>query len=194
MDASKPPLRFGIMCNGESLLDFQLAAVRRLIETRTGEPALLIVDGRRPLPDESRPKRTLRRLTAPKLLWRLYRGFSEPESYASHQMPNELASLPRVQCFPQKKGRFAEVFSEEEVAQVVSHELDFILRFGFGIIKGPILQAARYGVWSYHHGDETRYRGGPPGFWEIYENSLLTGAVLQRLTDRLDAGVILRRG
>lgn len=193
MQGSNAPLRFGIMCNGVSLQEFQLAAVRRLIETQTGRPALLIIDDRPP-PQESGSGRFFRRLTAPKLLWRLYRGISEPALYRPVPLTGELQALPVVRCRPQTKGRFSEYFSDAEVAAVKSYELDFILRFAFGIIKGPMLDAARYGVWSFHHGDERRYRGGPPAFWEIFEDSPLTGAVLQRLNDRLDAGVILRRG
>jgi hypothetical protein len=68
------------------------------------------------------------------------------------------------------------------------------MRFGFGILKGEVLQAARLGIWSFHHGDPSLYRGTPPGFWEIHDGAPVTGAVLQRLTERLDAGVILHQG
>ena len=38
------------------------------------------------------------------------------------------------------------------------------------------------------------YRGTPPGFWEIYRGDPVTGTVLQRLTERLDAGIMLHKG
>ena len=60
-------------------------------------------------------------------------------------------------------------------------------------MRGEILQVPRYGIWSFHHDDEMRYRGGPPAFWEIYGGDPQTGVVLQRVTKRLDAGVILRK-
>ena len=53
---------------------------------------------------------------------------------------------------------------------------------------------ARYGVWSYHHDDPSKYRGRPACFWEIYNNDPITGAILQRLTDKLDGGPILHQG
>jgi len=68
------------------------------------------------------------------------------------------------------------------------------MRFGFGIIRGPILDVPRYGIWSYHHGDLDKYRGIPPGFWEIYHADPVSGVTLQRLTERLAAGVVLHRG
>ena len=68
------------------------------------------------------------------------------------------------------------------------------MRFGFNIIRGDILDSAKYGVWSYHHDDEQKYRGGPPCFWEIYHQDPVNAAILQKLTNRLDAGVILYKG
>src|SRR5690606_30326565 len=46
---------------------------------------------------------------------------------------------------------------------------------------------------SFHHGDNTVNRGGPAGFWEVIENQHITGAVLQRLTEDLDGGEVIRR-
>jgi hypothetical protein len=48
-------------------------------------------------------------------------------------------------------------------------------------------------VWSFHHGDNTINRGGPAGFWEVLEGHRATGAVLQRLTEQLDAGHVIAR-
>src|SRR6266567_2602478 len=59
------------------------------------------------------------------------------------------------------------------------------------ILAGEILTAARYGVWSYHHGDNDFYRGGPPHFWELCERAPLSGVILQVLTEELDGGVVL---
>jgi hypothetical protein len=61
-------------------------------------------------------------------------------------------------------------------------------------MKGKILEAARYGIWSFHHDDETLYRGVPTGFWEILFNDPVNAAILQRLTPTLDGGIILHKG
>lgn len=109
-------------------------------------------------------------------------------------LSEELSGLARLECRPQRVGRHSQHLSSEDVAAIAFHRLDFLLRFGFGILRGDVLSAARYGVWSFHHGDEMRYRGGPPCFWEIARGEPITGAILQRLTQRLDAGVVLRKG
>ncbi|MCB1021092.1 MAG: hypothetical protein KDC27_14265 [Acidobacteria bacterium] len=85
-------------------------------------------------------------------------------------------------------------FQPCDVEVIRAQNLDVILRWGFNIIRGDILQTARYGVWSYHHGDSDFYRGGPPAFWEVAEQAPVTGVVLQALSDELDGGAILARG
>jgi len=46
----------------------------------------------------------------------------------------------------------------------------------------------------HHHGDNDYYRGGPAYFWEVYERNPLSGAILQVLTEHLDAGMVLCKG
>jgi hypothetical protein len=52
---------------------------------------------------------------------------------------------------------------------------------------------ARYGVWSYHHGDNLVNRGGPNSFWEVMQGDPVTGSVLQILTEDLDNGKVIYR-
>ncbi len=85
-------------------------------------------------------------------------------------------------------------FPEDAVARIREKNLDVLVKFGFQPLRGEILHAARYGVWAYHHGDPDHYRGGPPYFWEVYEDNLLSCAALERLTDEPDAGQILYKG
>jgi hypothetical protein len=103
-----------------------------------------------------------------------------------------LAGTPVVRVTP-RQTKFCDYFPDESVDEIRAHALDVVLRFGFRILKGPALDVARYGVWSFHHGDNTVNRGGPPGFWEVMDGHLVTGAVLQQLTEELDGGRVLAR-
>jgi hypothetical protein len=130
-------------------------------------------------------------------LWVMYQRFcvdGRIHALESVDLSGELGDLPALRCRVIRKGRFSEYFSPDDVRRVREAGLDFLLRFAFGIIRGEILESARYGVWSFHHDDEQRYRGGPPAFWEIYCQDPHTGVVLQRLTERLDGGIILKKG
>ena len=184
-------LRFGIMCNGWALQVWQVKAIQILTE-KGSEPVLLIFND---VPQE--PVKVWNQLVHypyKNLLYRLFLRFCHhPASKKTVDMQDAFHHIPLIKCCPAKI-KHSEYFSESDVAFIKDQHLDFILRFGFNIIRGKILNAARYGVWSFHHGDEQQFRGGPPGFWEIYRERPVTGAILQRLTDRLDAGIVLRKG
>ncbi|MBI5056253.1 MAG: hypothetical protein HZB61_06550 [Nitrospirae bacterium] len=130
-------------------------------------------------------------------IWSLYSFFfvnRRSNALKSVDLSAALSHVPAIHCRVIRKGKFSQYFNESDISQVKRHDLDFILRFGFNIIRGGILHAARYGVWSFHHDDEANYRGAPPCFWEIYKDDNVTGAMLQRLTDRLDGGIVLKKG
>ena len=103
-----------------------------------------------------------------------------------------LAACSIVRVAP-RMTKFADYFHDASVAAIRAHDVDVALRFGFRILKGDALNIARYGVWSFHHGDNRVNRGGPPGFWEVVQNEPVTGAILQVLSEELDAGVVLAR-
>ncbi|MEN8238831.1 MAG: hypothetical protein ABFR53_06465 [Actinomycetota bacterium] len=187
------PIRVGVMCNGRRFPAWQAASLRALSELEGVEIALLIV--RRSPPGGT--GKLARFSDRARLLWTLFnKGYVERRSRASHpvDMTTDLEAVPMVSCTTVPVGKYGEHFSDADVSTIESHDLDLILRFSFGIIKGAVLNAARYGVWSFHHGDEREYRGRPPAFWELHEGRPVVGAILQRLTERLDGGVVLHRG
>ncbi len=92
-----------------------------------------------------------------------------------------------------RRTKLSDHFNQEDLAEISTFEIDVFIRCGFGILRGGILAAAKYGVWSYHHGDNRKNRGGPPGYWESMEDWPETGSVLQILTEDLDNGKVLYR-
>ena len=179
-----PPLRFGVMCGRRGLSKWQAAAVRELIESGNGKPALLIVDPTNQLAGQR---------DVGCFLWRLFCRFNRPASSETAAALEELHGVPELTCRFNREGS-AESFTHQDVASIQSYDLDFILHFDFGDIKGGVLESARHGVWSFRLGDDERDRGTPPYFWEIYYGDLISSAVLLRLTERRDTDVALRRG
>jgi hypothetical protein len=100
-----------------------------------------------------------------------------PPAAGSSPLPDRLTSLPAVTL-------------TEMPAR--GDQLDFILSLTNERCPPELLEAARYGVWAYHLGDWTRYRGGLGGFWEVYEGEPVTAALLVRLQRASDAVVVLR--
>src|SRR5437773_4417996 len=105
---------------------------------------------------------------------------------------NLLAGIEVIKVHPRRQG-FSDYIEGDELARIQAHNIDVFIRLGFRILRGEILRSARYGVWSYHHGDNKVNRGGPPGFWEVLEGHAVTGSILQRLNDELDNGTVLCR-
>ena len=103
-----------------------------------------------------------------------------------------LADVPVIDVVP-RETRFSDYFEDADVDRILAHDVDVALRLGFRILRGRALQIARHGVWSYHHGDNFENRGGPPGFWEVMNDEPTTGAVLQILSEDLDAGRVIYR-
>jgi methionyl-tRNA formyltransferase len=85
-------------------------------------------------------------------------------------------------------------YKTEDLDQVKNLNLDLLIRGGSGILQGDILNLCPLGIISFHHGDNDFYRGGPPGFWEVYNREPSTGFVIQRLTKVLDGGDIIFKG
>ncbi|MEO8768522.1 MAG: hypothetical protein ABI402_00500 [Ferruginibacter sp.] len=87
----------------------------------------------------------------------------------------------------------SDYFEEGDIEKIKEENIDVFIRLGFRILRGKILTAAKYGIWSYHHGDNKVNRGGPAGVWEFLQQWKETGSVLQIITEELDGGGILAR-
>ena len=85
-------------------------------------------------------------------------------------------------------------YSVEDVKRIKELDLDLLIRGGSGILRGDILDVCPNGVISFHHADNDINRGGPPGFWEVYEQNPRTGFIIQRLKNELDGGDVLYKG
>ena len=93
-----------------------------------------------------------------------------------------------------KETKFSDYFSQKDIKELKIYDIDIFLRFGFRILRGNILKVANYGLWSFHHGDSATNRGGPSGFWEVYEERNVSGVTLQVLSEDLDGGMVLSKG
>jgi len=69
-------------------------------------------------------------------------------------------------------------------------KIDVIIKFGMNLLRIDD-EYQQLPILSYHHGDPSSYRGRPAGFYEILNGEKTTGIIVQRLSNELDAGVIL---
>ncbi|MEZ4425566.1 MAG: hypothetical protein R3E98_19380 [Gemmatimonadota bacterium] len=200
-----PPLRIGVMIDGSELIDPFAEVLRHIRDADFAELALVIrhvphavggdLTGSRPVrwaKALADPKRRRQLLYSRYLQWDAARNPAAAATLDLVDCSDLFEGVPEVAVTPLGKG-FVHRFPADALAEIRSRDLDVILRFGFNILKGEILDAARYGIWSYHHGDNDFYRGGPPMFWEVAEDAPLTGTILQVLNETLDAGLVLAK-
>ena len=191
------PLRFGIMVDDLSLEAWKVETVKKLVEG--GMRLELIIRNA----EAGKKKGFFKKIASYPFrrgffqIWNHYQF--EPECKKMVELEPTMkalgitfAEIPVLNCEPVHKLSSTFVL-DKDIETIKNHKLDFILRFGFNIIRGEILNVAKYGIWSFHHDDEMEYRGGPPGFWEWMQDNPRNGIILQRLTESLDKGYILNK-
>ena len=192
--SQKKKLKFGILCNSLVFEAWEAACIKQLLQHPAIELQLLVVNQEAHSP---RPT-VLQKLKAypyKSFLFRAYKRYLlKAKAFQNISLEEQFKTIPKLECTTIKKGKHSAYFDEKDVAHIKAFDLDFMLRFGFNIIKGDILESCKYGIWSFHHADNDFIRGGPIGFWEIYLKYDNTAAVLQQLNNKLDQGKTLRKG
>ena len=201
-------LRIGLLLDSMTVSRWLAEVIGHISQSDFAEIALIVLNNEeQPAaaaePPRSLPRRIPRVLSdsarRSKLLFSLYQKMDSRRVPASDDpsapvdCTERLRNIESVLVTPMRKG-FVHRFPPEAIEQIRAANIDVLLRFGFNILRGDVLTAAKYGVWSYHHGDNDDYRGGPPHFWEVYEGNPISGVILQVLTEQLDAGRVLCKG
>ena len=198
-------MRIGFLLDDFEVQAWAYEAIKKAIEIKSVVPCVLILKNKEST--KAATKTRLRRLldgdvtfkTLTRFLYYRYaiwdkKRYVKPErdAHALKDVREFLHLTPVVEVNP-RETRYCDWIEGNDLEVIKNYKPDILLRFGFRILKGPILELPTYGIWSYHHGDPEKYRGGPSGFWETYNNEGVVGAVLQRLSDKLDAGQMLAR-
>ena len=184
-------MRFAVIGNGIFFQQRQAAAIRQLISH--GHIPVLLITGDQGKQNPSRLESLRKKKFRTFLFSVLENRVFAPPARSLVSLQHELNTVPVMKCRVIREKNKCR-FHDDDLRRIRETKADFILRFALGVLKGGILESAPFGVWSFHHGDEMKYRGGPAGFHEIYKGDAVTGVILQRLTERLDGGIILRKG
>lgn len=196
--SSENKIRVAVLTRGDYLEAWEIAALEAVKNLEFAEIVLEIRDGS---VESSRAQsgdglsKKLKRYKWSRLFWnRWFKKYGKVNATNELSASKVLQHVPRIDVVPELKGKFSQHFSLTDIVKVKQHSPDVILRFGFNILRGDILTVATHGVWSYHHADPMVIRGGPASFWEYILKENTTGAILQRLTEKLDNGIVLREG
>ena len=175
-------MRIGLLA-GRTLSEHNLRVLQPILEDKDFEVALVIVDGR---PAKSARGKVVDHIRRGRggytLIMTLQKWLRKP----AHGM--EVEEFCRVHRIARLE--IASPYSPEASVQIREHNLGLlVLVSGFGIIRGPLLDICPKGILSYHHGDMRKYRGMPPGLWELYNGETEIGITVQKLVAGLDCGI-----
>lgn len=200
----KEKLRIGLLLDDRIVSAWTFEMIKNIACSHCAQMSLVVINGNeRPLPNKTLSAKLQKNhgrysyLLLRKILETLYSKLIErrtflPDANAPRDCAPLVASVPHL-TVKTVRGKFSDRFKNEDIAEITQHDIDIFVRCGFGILRGDILSVARYGVWSFHHGDNLVNRGGPAGYWESMENWPETGSILQILTEDLDNGKVLYR-
>ena len=193
-------MRIGILIREfDSLRNWELRIIKKIKDDPNLELVVLIKDGRTEV--QSTKSKLRRAWKAGNLFGKLLFVFQckleslifkEQNSVDRDELRAFLEQIETVSLEPERRG-YLDIFKAEEARKVQHFELDVLLRHEFNIIRGEILNVAKYGIWSFHHGDNAIHRGEPAGFWEILLKIPVLGVTLQKLTPELDGGLVIEK-
>jgi hypothetical protein len=173
-------IRVGILIDSFELPVWVYAMLKRIVESDYAEIGLVVQN------NAQRPQHHnfLNKITNDRqyFFFNLYRKMDSRlfkpalDAFTIKDVTRLLKGVSVIKVKPQQE-KYADMIDDQDIGEIKKHDIDVLVRLGFRILKGEILNTPKFGIWSYHHGDSEVIRGGPPG--------------LQMLTEKLDKGVVL---
>ena len=199
------PLKIGLLLDpAKPLMDYEAHIFSNLLNDARYEILCTIKDGRKttskmPIIEKYKSAKLAGRHLTPLIFlvldffenWLLKKKETSP--FDKTEVVRKIAALPCVELFPQRNDS-SDVFLKEDCAEIEKFEFDVLLKHEFRTIQGEILNVPKYGIWSLQPGDNKVCRGGPGGFWEVYNNSSVTGVTLLLLGNDPDNNRVIAKG
>ncbi len=197
-------LRIGLLVDGNHLDAWERKMIDTIMNSSYAEVVYVVINGNEVAAQNktivSKVKNNLNRL--PYLLVRYFLELLYEKLIDRQPVPHDACEstdcselFSQIESIKVKTNRkeWSDYFFDDDLACIRKQNLDILIRCGFGILRGDILNLPKYGIWSFHHGDNLGNRGGPAGYWESMESWPETGSVLLILNEDLDNGKVLAR-
>ena len=188
-------LKIGLMVDSTKVPYWVDLMIEKINQSNYAKIDVLIVNGSEISKNSSLAKiKNNRNYFLYKIYTKLENKIYKPEldAFRIYDLKNKLSNVKELTVIP-KQTKYSDLIKAEDVKEILDNDLDVIVRLGFRILRGDILKAAKCGVWSFHHGDNDVNRGGPAGFWEVFQNHPVTGSILQIINEDLDEGKVLAK-
>lgn len=181
------PLRIGILLDRLDVAAWEFSAIAQILALDGVEVVLVALNSQPPQPRGfGAVIRQNWHEAGYYLLDKLDRKLfsARPDAFALKNLQALLADFPTITT---------PIRQPDALAQIEAQQIDILTHFGAEQPHPALGQAARYGVWAYHHGDIRTPHSWPAGFWETAENRPVTGVALQILDRPSDPGSLLHQ-
>lgn len=181
-------IKIGILVSDfNSLQNWELRIIEKIKNDPNLKLTLLIKDGR--FLEESNNFTLSEFIFEKQVSFEKNRYLKNNQKVYKQELIKYLNTIPVLEVKP-KSSNYVDIFSLGDSQIIKNYNLDIILKHGFNIILGDILNAAKHGIWLLIHGDSSKI-SGPSGFWEILTKQSVVEVTLVQLTKKQDKGLII---
>lgn len=187
----KPPLRIAVMLDEKTVPEWAAEVLESIEKSGIAKITTLVLCS-------NLAKEINNQASFSTILWHLYQKLDEKRHptllapFRQIALNTILGDVTRIEVNV-SDDLFGRHFSKKDISRLCAETPDVIVYFASSPLQGDIFKVARYGIWSYHHGDDEQYRHGPAGFWEMYDRNPVTGATLKILDETPDGGRVIYR-
>lgn len=192
----KNKLRIGLLLDSPCVPNWAYVMLKRLQDSDYAEIRLIVFTGipehkSDVLPDSIRyPSRFLYAFYA----WMEARlSKPAPDAFEPKDLKSLLAGIPEIMLEP-VRAECHGTAEDKESDGIRKERIDVVVNLACAPVKGGMLKAAKYGVWSYGRVENLVGREGPIGFWEVFENDPITGSELRVAAEDPGIPMVLCRG
>ena len=84
-----------------------------------------------------------------------------------------------------------DIHSDEGINLLSSLNCELLVVCGTGILKRTVFELPKIGTINLHQGEVPKYKGAPPGFWELWNNERQAGVTVHFIDEGVDTGDII---
>lgn len=189
----KPKLRLGILLDSFYLPAWAFRSLERVVNLECADVAVIIVNG---LKDSNKYRSGLFYKKNHSIAIRLIDRVDSAiflkglDAFAPKNSQELFSNVPVIRIKPTSAGESG-CFSQADIAEIKSYQLDILIRMGFDDLRGDILTSAKFGIWTYDHGGQRGISSDLPGFWEVVNLVPETSALLYRMKNNSTFGKVL---
>jgi len=176
-------LKLGILLDSYQIPAWIYHSLERVVNSSQVEILLVVLNEKKNFEDENgrnlRNRRTVLYELFNKTDERIF--ISGPNALEIMNAEKLLSSIPVIKVKPLKR-EMTYYIEPSDIDEIREIGLDIFVKIGFGMLRGDILTASKYGVWTYW------FEGYPPGFWEVVKGQPETKSYLLILDEEANGG------